>query len=161
MIRDIKIYPHKILKQKTQPVDQIDEVTQKLIDDMIETLYANKGAGLAANQAGESKRIAVVDAGDGVRVLINPEILSRRGNIISTEGCLSFPGIELKIKRPTEIEVSYLNQRGELQKKQASDLLARVICHEVDHLDGKTMLDRVGLWQNIKTRYKLLRKKQI
>lgn len=160
MVRDIKIYPDKILKQKTRLVERIDEATQKLIDDMIETLYANKGAGLAANQVGEGKRITVVDAGDGVRVLINPEILSRQGKIISNEGCLSFPGIELKIKRPTEIEVNYLNQRGEAKKNKASDLLARIICHEIDHLDGKTMLNRVGLWQNVKTRYKLLRRKQ-
>ena len=161
MILDIKTYPDKILRQKTRPIDRVDETTKKLIDDMIETLYVKRGAGLAANQVGEVKRIAVVDAGDGVKVLINPEILSRQGSIISTEGCLSFPGIELKIKRPTEIEVAYLNQRGESKKNKASDLLARVICHELDHLDGQTMLDRVGLWQKIKTYYKLLRKKQI
>ncbi|MEK7160630.1 MAG: peptide deformylase, partial [Patescibacteria group bacterium] len=98
MILDIKTYPDKILTKKTRPIREFDANLQKLIDDMAETLYAKHGAGLAANQVGESKQIIVVDGGEGLKVLINPKITRSRGQMIYAEGCLSFPGIELFIK---------------------------------------------------------------
>ena len=145
MIREIKTYPDKVLKQKAKRIGQIDDAIKKLIDDIVETLYAKGGAGLAANQVGELKQIAVVDAGDGLIILINPEIIDKKGKVVAAEGCLSLPGYELLVKRPQGIIVEYLDKNGREQKLKASDLLARVICHEVDHLQGKTLLDTLPL----------------
>jgi len=145
MIREIKTYPNKILKQKAKCIGQIDDATKKLIDDMVETLYAKGGAGLAANQVGELKQVAVIEAGDGLKILINPKILSKKGKIVAVEGCLSLPGYEFDVKRPQKIFVEYLDKSGQAQKLKAEDLLARVICHEVDHLQGKTLLDKLPL----------------
>jgi len=158
MILDIKIYPAKILKKRAKRVGEIDVEIKKLIDDMVETLYASRGAGLAANQVGVRKQIVVVDDsrdGNSVKVLINPRISKKRGSQIMTEGCLSFPGLELDIKRPQKISVGYVDQNGRQQKIKAEQLLARVICHEVDHLKGKTFLDRLGLIKRLKLKRKL------
>ena len=160
MILEIKIYPTKILKQKAKPVGQIDAEIKKLIDDMAETLYAKGGAGLAANQVGELKQIVVVDIGNDLKALINPKIVDKKGKAVMVEGCLSLPGYEISVKRPQKIEVEYLDRRGQEQKLRASDLLARVICHEVDHLQGKTLLDKLPIFKRwaIKRRLKKMTK---
>ena len=155
MILEIKIYPTKILKQKAKPVGQIDAEIKKLIDDMAETLYAKGGAGLAANQVGGLKQIIVVDIGGGLRVLVNPKIIDKKGKAIMIEGCLSLPGYEINVKRPQKIAVEYLDRRGREQKIKASDLLARVICHEVDHLKGKTLLDKLPIFKRWAIKRKL------
>jgi len=145
MIRKIKTYPDKVLKQKAKRVGQIDDEIKKLIDDMVETLYTQGGAGLAANQVGELKQVVVIEAGDGLKILINPKILNKKGKIVAAEGCLSLPGYEFDVKRPQKIFVEYLDKSGQAQKLKAEDLLARVICHEVDHLQGKTLLDKLPI----------------
>jgi len=160
MILNIKTYPDKVLTKKTKPVGEINAEIKKLIDDMVETLYAKRGAGLAANQVGEPKRMAVVDDGQGLLVLINPEITKKKGETVMAEGCLSFPGLQLEIKRPEKIEVEYLDKNGQRKKLKTQDLLARVICHEVDHLDGKTMLDRLPLLKRLRLKRELKRKKR-
>ena len=158
MILNIKTYSDKILLKKTKPVGEINAETKKLIDDMVQTLYAKSGAGLAANQVGESKRIAVIDIGTGLTILINPKIVNKKGSVIMAEGCLSFPGLEVEVARPEKIEVEYMDKRGQKQKTKASDLLARVICHEVDHLDGKTMIDRLALLKRLSIKRQLRKK---
>lgn len=161
MILDIVKYPNKILTRKTKRVVKIDEETKKLIDDMVETLYAKRGAGLAANQVGASKRILLADDSRGngnLMVLINPRITKKKGAEIMAEGCLSLPGLELEIKRPAKIEVEYLDRHGREKKIKASDLLARIICHESDHLEGKTMLDRLPLLKRLKMKRQLRKK---
>ncbi len=157
MILDIKIYPDKILKQKAKLVGEIDAAVKKLIDDMVETLHSHRGLGLAANQVGEAKQIAVVDDGKDLLILINPKITYKKGKVVAFEGCLSLPGCELEIKRPEKITVEYLNKRGLEQKLKANGLLARVICHEIDHLEGKTLLDRLGFFKRIKIKRLLKR----
>jgi len=153
MILKIKIYPDKILKTKAKPVGLIDDAIKKLVDDMVETMYAGQGVGLAANQVGAAQQIITVDAGDG---LINPKIISKKGKQISAEGCLSFPGMDFEgIKRPQAIEVEYKDRRGEQRSLKAQDLLARAICHETDHLKGKTVLDRASLLKRRKYRRQL------
>jgi len=97
--------------------------------------------------------MAVIDTGNGVKVLINPKIISSSGEITDEEGCLSLPGIFFKIKRPENIEVEALDKFGKIQKIKAQRLEARAICHEVDHLNGKLIIDRIGFWQRL--RYKL------
>jgi peptide deformylase len=155
MIREIKTYPNKILKQKAKRVGALDDEIKKLVDDMVETLYAKGGAGLAANQIGELKQVAVIDAGDGLRVFINPKIVDKKGKIVSTEGCLSLPGYEFDIKRPQKIFVEYLDKSGQAQKLKAEDLLARVICHEIDHLQGKTILDKLPMLKRLVVKRKI------
>jgi len=155
MIREIKIYPNKVLKQKAKRVGALDDATKKLIDDMAETLYARGGAGLAANQVGELKQVAVIDAGDGLRVLVNPKIIDKKGRVVAAEGCLSLPGYEFEVKRPQKIFVEYLDKSGREQKLKAEDLLARIICHEVDHLQGKTILDKLPMIKRLILKRKL------
>lgn len=155
MIREIKTYPNKILKQKAKRVGALDDEIKKLIDDMVETLYAKGGAGLAANQIGELEQVVVIDAGGGLRVFINPKIVDKKGKIVSTEGCLSLPGYEFDIKRPQKIFVEYLDKNGQAQKLKAEDLLARVICHEVDHLQGKTILDQLPIVKRLLLKRKI------
>jgi len=155
MIREIKVYPAKILTKKTKKVGDFGVETKKLIDDMVETLYASRGVGLAANQIGVGKQIAVIDAGNGIKTLINPRIVKKRGVEIMAEGCLSFPGMEFDIKRPQKITVEYLDKNGKKQKVKAEQLEARAMCHEIDHLQGKTLLDRLGLVTRLKLKRKL------
>jgi peptide deformylase len=152
MILDIRKYPDKILTRKTKRVVEFDDDLKKIVDDLVETMYAKDGAGLAANQVGITKQVAAVDTGNGLVVLINPKIIGRKGKLIGVEGCLSFPGLELQIKRPQRITVKFLDKNGQLKTIKAQDLLARAICHEVDHLNGKTMLDRVSFWKRFKAK---------
>jgi len=161
MILNIKTYPDKILTKKTKPVGEVNAEIKKLIDDMVETLYAKRGAGLAANQIGVSKQIIIVDdsrSGGNVRVLINPKIVDKKGLAIMAEGCLSLPGLEFDIKLPKKIVVKYMDKRGQAQKIKASDLLARIICHETDHLNGKTMLDKLPLLKRLRIKNQLRKK---
>jgi peptide deformylase len=89
--------------------------------------------------------VVVIDTGDGLRILINPKIIDKKGRIVAAEGCLSLPGYELEIERPQKIFIEYLDKSGRAQRLKAEDLLARVICHEVDHLKGKTILDKLPI----------------
>lgn len=161
MIREIKTYPNKTLSKKAKRVGRIDAEMKILIDDMIETMTAKDGAGLAANQVGELKQVAVVNTIDGVMVLINPKILKRAGRVVAAEGCLSLPGFEMDVRRPQKIIVRYLDKSGQTQKIRAEDLQARVICHEVDHLQGRTLLDKLPLIKRmlVKRKIKKLAKK--
>lgn len=155
MILDIKTYPSKILSKKAKKIGVVSAEIKKLADDMVETLYAKGGVGLAANQVGERKRILIYDAGEGPRVLINPRIFRKRGKQIGKEGCLSLPGLELEIKRPAKIEFCYLDKEGEKQKQKSEGLAARIICHEIDHLDGKTILDRISFFKRMALKKRL------
>jgi peptide deformylase len=157
MILDIKTYPNKILKQKTKRVEKIDKEIEKLIGDMIETMYAANGAGLAANQVGVAKQILVFDDGKGLKILINPKISARRGKITAAEGCLSFPGLEISVKRPEKITVEFMDRQGTKKEMKAQGLAARIICHEADHLAGRTIIDNLGLLKKLSARRKYLK----
>jgi peptide deformylase len=161
MILDIKTYPDKILSQKAKKVGEVNAEIKKLIDDMVETLYAKQGAGLAANQVGVAKQIIVADDtrnGGNTKILINPKILLKKGSASLREGCLSLPGLDIEVKRPVKIEVEYMDARGQLRKMKAEDLLARIICHETDHLQGKTLLDKLPLIKRLKIKRQLRKK---
>jgi peptide deformylase len=142
-LRQIKHYQKDdVLRKKAKTVENIDERTQILIDDMIETMYHANGIGLAAPQVGILKRIIVVDIGEGVHVFINPEFIKQSGEITDYEGCLSVPGIKGQVTRPAEIAVEGLSREGKKIRIKASGLLARAICHEIDHLDGILFIDK-------------------
>ena len=114
-----------------------------LLDDMAETMYDANGVGLAAPQVGVLKRIVVIDIGEGLVELINPEILETSGSQIDHEGCLSIPGNSALVERPNYVKVKALNRNGEEIIVEGKELMARALCHELDHLDGKLYKDLV------------------
>lgn len=132
-----------ILRQPTQPVTRITKRVSRLIDDMIETMYAVDGVGLAAPQVGVSKKIAVIDVGEGPIALINPKIIEGSGEDIDVEGCLSVPGKQAYVKRMATVKVQALNEKGKPVQIEAGGLLARALQHEIDHLNGILFTDLV------------------
>ncbi|MEK6692780.1 MAG: peptide deformylase [Nitrospirota bacterium] len=148
-ILEIKRYPDKILKIKAEPVRIIDSSIQNLIDNMIETMYAAPGVGLAAPQIGVSLRIMVADVnsrekGPGLTVIINPEIISALGETEEEEGCLSVPDYKDDIKRAEIVTVRGLNREGKEIEVESKGLLARALQHEIDHLNGTLIIDRLS-----------------
>ena len=145
---EIKIYPDPVLRKKTSLVEKIGIDEQKLAYDMIETMRFAKGVGLAAPQIGVSKRIIVIEDAEGdnkvVLTLINPKITQKKGKVKFCEGCLSLPGISSDVVRPEFITVEAQNLDGDMLKINAEGLLARIIQHEIDHLDGIVFIDRIS-----------------
>ena len=131
-----------VLRKPCRPVDKITPRTLTLLDDMVETMRAAGGVGLAAPQVGVLRRIVVIEVEEGnVIELINPKIIAYSGEQTDTEGCLSVPGRSGTVTRPRHVTVRALNRRGESFDITGSDLLARAFCHEIDHLDGKLYVD--------------------
>lgn len=141
---EIKKSGDKVLREKAIPVkDPLDKDLQKLIAEMIETMRAAKGVGLAAPQVGHSLRLCVIEEGGKLYVLINPRITSfSRSKELEEEGCLSIPGQFFPVSRHSEVQVRYLDKDGKSAKIKARGLLARALQHEIDHLDGILVLDR-------------------
>jgi peptide deformylase len=148
-VLEIKKYPEKILKQKTTLIQNIDGVTQQLIDDMVETMRAAYGVGLAANQVGISQQLCVINLSlreekAPLLVLINPVIVEREGIVEADEGCLSIPGYLTAIKRAEKVYVQGVNREGKDIALEAEGLLARALQHELDHLNGLLFIDRMS-----------------
>ena len=148
-IRTILHYPDKRLREHGKRVEKITPEIQHLVDDMAETMYAAPGVGLAATQIGEPVQIFVIDVADAdqpsdLRVFINPEILERVDELTWTEGCLSFPDIREKIQRAAWVKVRAQNAKGEWFEMEGTELLARALQHEIDHLDGVLFIDRIS-----------------
>lgn len=139
----IRIYGDPVLRKKATVVPKITDELKNLIKDMFEVMHQNDGIGLAATQVGVEQRVIVADVGEGPLVIINPEIISRRMEEIAEEGCLSFPGIRANIKRAKDVTAKGLDENGEEIVLEAMGILARVIQHEVDHLDGILIVDRM------------------
>jgi len=155
MILEIKKYPNRVLREKCAKVKIFDEKLKELCAEMFETMEINKGLGLAAPQVGESQCFFIVEINGEKVIFINPETTKKEGKEIFEEGCLSFPGLFIKIKRPKKIEVSYQDLDGQMKTIQADGLLARVIQHELDHLEGILFIDKVSFWQKLKLKNKL------
>ncbi len=134
--------PDEVLRTPALPVKNINAGVIRVLDNMIDTLYAFDGVGLAAPQIGVSKRMIVVDPGDQLMELINPEIIEADGEQIAREGCLSIPDMVGVVKRAARVVVRGLNRHGETVEIEASDLLARAFQHEIDHLDGVLFTDK-------------------
>ncbi len=131
------------LRKTSRPVTDINLRTKRLIDDMVETMRKADGVGLAAPQVGVLRRIVVIEVEEGnVLELINPEILEMSGEQIGKEGCLSVPGKQGIVKRPSYVKVKALNRKGEECVYEGTELLARCFCHELDHLDGTLYIDK-------------------
>ena len=140
-VRDIVKDGDPILRKKCRPVTEFDERLWQLLDDMKDTLYHADGVGLAAPQVGILKRVVVIDVGDGLIELINPEIISQKGRQEGNEGCLSFPREWGIVVRPNRVTVKAQDRHGEEFVMQGRELLARAFCHEIDHLDGIVFKD--------------------
>ena len=147
---EIKRYPEKVLSRKASPVKEIDNAVQCLIDDMIETMYAAPGVGLAAPQVGVSSRLIVIDVSNRedektpLIILINPEIAHTEGEVQSEEGCLSLPGYVTTVMRAEMTVVRGLNREGNLMEIEGRGLLSRALQHEIDHLNGRLLIDRIS-----------------
>ena len=142
-IRKIVTSEDPILRKTSRKVEKFDEKLFTLLDYMKETLKKAEGAGLAAVQVGILRRVVLVDVGDGLLELINPEIIETNGEIEDTEGCLSVPGEWGLVKRPEYVKIKAQDRRGVWRRYEGTDLKARCFCHEIDHLDGIIYTDKV------------------
>ena len=154
----VRKYPDPVLRTPTRPVTVFDKTLADLAAEMVRTMHEVEGLGLAAPQVGRTERMAIVaaDAKPGhEQVLVNPEIVEADGWEESDEGCLSFPGIYIKVGRFTRVRVRFQDLEGRLQEMAAEDILARAVQHELDHLDGRLLVDRMSTVQKMAQRRRL------
>lgn len=141
--REIRVMGDECLTKVCRPVTEITPRIEQLIEDMLETMYEANGVGLAAPQVGVLRRVVVIDIGDGPIVMINPEIIEESGSQTGDEGCLSLPGKAGQVTRPNYVKARFTDVDGELYEIEGEELLARAICHELDHLDGHMYVEKV------------------
>ncbi|MDD2446569.1 MAG: peptide deformylase [Tissierellia bacterium] len=141
-LREIRLDGDPILRKKSKEITKINDRIKTLLDDMVETMNEANGVGLAAPQVGILRRAVVIDVGEGVIKLINPEIIEANGAIIDLEGCLSVPNLNGKVERPEKVKVRFMDNNGDMKIIEATDFFARAICHEIDHLDGILYTDK-------------------
>jgi len=160
LIRPILVVGNPVLRQKAKRVSQVDRPIQKLIEDMIETMKAAPGVGLAAPQVGIPLRLAVIEVDDKVTVIVNPEIVKSTGEVELDEGCLSVPGFWGRLNRAERVSVKALDRNGkELRIRDAEGLFAQALQHEIDHLDGHLYIDRMDTLDKLQ-RSEPLRKRE-
>jgi peptide deformylase len=140
-IRQIVKYPDPVLKKKAKTVTKFHERLHKLLDDMAETMYDAPGVGLAAPQVGILKRVIVIDIGEGLIEMVNPEIVEKSGEQIAQEGCLSIPDLLSDVRRAEKVKVRGQDRFGNPVEMEAEGFLARAFQHEIDHLNGVLMID--------------------
>ena len=133
----------EILRKHARRVDKFDRRLHVLLDDMAQTMYEADGVGLAAPQVAVLKRVVVIDVGDGLIELVNPEIVASEGAVIGVEGCLSVPGRRGTVERPERVTVEAQNRDGQPIRLEGEGLLAVCLCHEIDHLDGVVYVDKM------------------
>ncbi|XPV76225.1 MAG: peptide deformylase [Desulfovibrio sp.] len=146
---EVQTYPHPVLAEIAKPVEKIDDELNELIDAMIKTMYEDDGIGLAAPQVNKSIRLIVVDhtgpeKREALKVIVNPEIIKTEGKTQIVEGCLSVPGFTVKVPRAEKVTVKGMDREGNDIEIEADEMLAIVLQHEIDHLDGKIILDYAG-----------------
>ena len=142
-IRQLRYVGDPILRKVSREVTEINDRIKTLLEDMVDIMYENDGVGLAAPQIGVLRRVIVIDVGEGPIKLINPEILEEEGENIDVEGCLSIPNRSGTVKRPERVKVKYLDENGEEKIIEGTSLLARALCHEIDHLNGILFIDNM------------------
>jgi peptide deformylase len=143
-ILEVLKYPNSVLRKKCEPVKEVDDAVRKIAQDMADTMYAANGIGLAAPQAGVLKQIIVIDIGDGLITLINPEIELLGDKSKMEEGCLCLPKLLVEVERNEKVRVRGLNLEGATVLFDTEELLARVFQHETDHLTGTLIIDRLS-----------------
>ena len=155
-ILKIKKYPEKVLRKRCESVHKMTEQIQNLFKQMFITMRHFKGIGLAAPQVGINKRLIIADMGEGLIALANPEIVESKGNDVLSEGCLSLPEVYVEVERCHEILLTGIDEKGESIEIQAKGLMARVLQHEIDHLNGKLIIDYCPFWRKVKFNMKTL-----
>ena len=143
-LKELVVYPNPVLRETSEEVEEVGEDIRNLIDDMAETMYASHGIGLAAIQIGVPKRVIVIDVGEGLVALVNPTIGKREGEVQMEEGCLCLPGVMVDVTRSERVTVKGLDAKGEEVTLDAEGLFARALQHEIDHLDGILIVDKVS-----------------
>lgn len=151
----IRLYGDPCLRKKSVPVIYVGPAEQTLIESMLMTMREHKGVGLAAPQVGINRQIFVADIGDGHLAFINPRIIKKIGGDVLEEGCLSIPGVTVMVRRPEKIIVRYIDENNQPHEKAYEEMMARVIQHEMDHLEGKLIVDYAGIKEKIKLRPQL------
>ena len=142
-IRTIRIQGDPVLEKKCREIKEITPKIEELIEDMLDTMYEANGVGLAAPQVGILKRLVVIDVGDGPIIMINPVILETSGEQTGNEGCLSLPGKAGVVTRPNYVKARFYDENMDEYEIEGEELLARAICHELDHLDGHMYTEKV------------------
>jgi peptide deformylase len=151
-LREIRTYPDPVLRNKTSRIERIDSTLDRLIEDMVETMRAAPGIGLAANQVGVPLQLALIDLSSRedeeqrhpLLIIINPEILSMEGSVVEEEGCLSIPDYAEKVKRAVRVKVRAQDRTGKQFELEAEGLMAKALQHEIDHLNGLLFVDRLS-----------------
>jgi len=156
----VRVLPDSVLRKKASKVSEVGEPEKAILADMATTMYLSKGVGLAAVQVGIDKQLCVIDVGNGLIKMANPYIVKMSGTQVEEEGCLSVPGVTAKVKRARSVTVVFLNEDGELVRLEAEGLLARAVQHEVDHLGGILILDRINPVKKLLLRRKLKRERK-
>lgn len=145
-----------VLRKKCRRVERFDDKLAALLDDMAETMYDANGAGLAAPQVGILRRVVTIDVGEGLIELVNPEIIDAAGKKVDVEGCLSVPGKAGMVERPEKVTVRAQDRRGETFEITGVEMLAKCLCHELDHLDGVMYVDK--MIEDVSDRYRMVGK---
>ncbi|TJX16166.1 peptide deformylase [Tissierella creatinini] len=141
-LREIRLDGDPLLRKKSKDIVEINDRIRTLLDDMVETMIASNGVGLAAPQVGVLRRAIVLDIGDTPIKAINPEIIEEDGKVLDMEGCLSVPGYSGTVERPERIKVKFVDENGDNKFVEATGLSARIFCHEIDHLNGVLYKDK-------------------
>jgi peptide deformylase len=152
----VKVFGDSVLRKTAKPVVRITDEHRRMLSQMAEAMYDHSGIGLAAPQIGQSIQLIVVDIGEGLYKLINPKIFKRQGRQSISEGCLSLPGVCIKVKRAKAVWVQALDENGRAIEIQAKNLLACVLQHEIDHLKGKLIIDYASFLEKIRLKKKLI-----
>ena len=142
-LREIRKSGDEILRKKSREIQEVTDRVRTILDDMAETMYHAEGGGLAACQVGILKRLVVIDIGEGLLKLVNPDFVLQEGEQIVEEGCLSFPDVWGRLKRPERVVVRALDENGKEITVEGTGLLAKCLCHELDHLDGIVFKDKI------------------
>ena len=151
----IRLFGDPALRKRAKSVYQVTESHRKVLSEMARLMYASSGIGLAAPQVGVNEKMIVVDIGSGLYKLINPKIVKKDGNQVLEEGCLSIPGICIKVKRARKVLIEAQDEYGKPLKLEAQDLLACVFQHEIEHLKGKMIIDHASLFEKLKIKKRL------
>jgi len=156
----IRLFPDPVLRKTAKPVSKVTQRHREILSKMAQMMYENSGIGLAATQVGISESMIVADIGSGLYKLVNPKIVQKEGDQALEEGCLSVPGICIKIKRARKVRVAALDDTGKQVDIDAEDLLACVLQHEMDHLKGKVIVDYASFLEKVRIKKKLVELKK-
>ena len=151
----IKVFGDSVLRKVAKPVRRVTEEHRQILSQMAKTMYDGSGIGLAAPQIGQSLQLIVLDIGEGLYKLVNPKIIKRQGKQSISEGCLSVPGVCIKVKRAKKVLVQAQDENNRIFEIEAKDLFACVLQHEIDHLKGKMIIDYASFLQKLRIKRKL------